>query len=196
MASSDYSTASPFTTTNSAEAYSYEELMGLFLSFSKARVGGATATWTKENVLSKMDELVRSLRGLARVLGSMDPRLHFVRKGRRGYRHEIDAEAAISAHEAAMRVLNQRFTEFPTSAMFGKIQDYIAEELASDVEKLQRRHTRVILGKSARLSSNAPPTESESSGSGSGSGSDSSGYASYGGARRRATRKKLTRRRR
>jgi hypothetical protein len=203
-ASSNYSEAAPFPLTNSAEAYPYDELMGLLLSFAKARVGGPGATWSSEEALSKLNELVRSLHGLATALGGMEPHLHFVRKWRDGSRHEMDAEAVIAAHEAAIRVLVQRFTEAPTAVVFGRIQDYIAEEIASDVERLQRRHTRVVLRKSGsarRLSSNATPSASQPSApSGSyASGSSGNSWMSSGGARRRrSTRagKKLTRRQR
>ena len=206
--SSNYSEAVPFPLTNSAEAYQYDELMGLLLSFAKARVGVPGATWTTADAQSKLNELVRSLHGLATALGGMEPHLHFVRKWRDGSRHEMDAEAVIAAHEAATRVLVQRFTEAPTAAVFGRIQDYIAEEIASDVEKLQRRHTRVVLRKSGsarRLSSNATPSPSSPMGSYA-SGSSGSTWVSgewrpgFGGGarRRRSTRtgKKLTRRQR
>jgi hypothetical protein len=212
-ASTNYSEAAPFALTNSADAYQYDELMGLLLSFSKARVGDPGATWTTADGVSKLNELVRSLHGLAAVLGGMEPRLHFVRKGRGGHRHEMDAEAAITAHEAATRVLVQRFTEAPTAAVFGRIQDYIADEVASDVEKLQRRHTRVVLrnaGSARRLSSNVSPSASQpsapsgsyESGSSENSWRSGSWRSGFGGGarRRRVTRtrvgKKLTRRQR
>lgn len=198
-ASTNYSSASSFKMTNAAETYEYDELMGLLLSFSKAHMGGVVERrWSAAEVLSKMDELLRSLRGLSAVLADMDPQLEFRRKRSNGQRFSVNARAAIEGHIAVVNTWKGNFEMESSAQMFLNIQVYIAEYVATDVEKLQKRHTRVILGGSERgLSTNVrsfPSTPSPSaSGSESNAGSyysGSSGYASFGGA------KKLTRRRR
>jgi hypothetical protein len=192
--SSEYSTAAPFTVTNSAEAYDYDELFGLLLSFSQARMTGTEPeVWSANDVQVKMREVVRSLRGLSAVLADMTPQLQFQRRPVGGRPFLMNARAAIEGHIATMQVWIQNFTAEPSKTMFGHIQTYVAEFVAADVEKLERRHTRVILGASgsARMLSRTPV--STNSGSGSESGSDASLYGSRGGARRG---KKLTRRRR
>ena len=209
-ASSNYSEAVPFPLTNSAEAYQYDELMGLLLSFSKARVGVPGATWRSGEAISKIDDLVLSLRELSTVLAGMEPQLQFVRKTADGHRYTINARAVVESYIGGLTVWLQQFTATPTAAVFMNLQTYIADEVASDMEKLQRRHTRVVLRKSGtarQLSSDPAPSPSTPPGSYA-SGSSGSTWASGewrpgfgGGARRRRSirtgvGKKLTRRQR
>ena len=200
-----YSSASAFSaTTNSAEAFDYEELMGLLVNFSKARVGGYTPTWTRKRAIKMLVELRTRLQSLAAALEGLDPQLQFVRK-EGGHRHLVNARGVILGHIASISDRIPQFDAHPTTLHFIQIQKFLAEVLAEDIAKLQRRHTRVILkrsGSARRLSSNAPSSASgsyDSPPSGSNS-SSNSGYASRGGSRSSARRsrhaKKLTRRRR
>jgi hypothetical protein len=203
--STAYSSASAFSaTTNSAEAFDYDELMGLLVNFSKAQVGGYTPTWTPAQATVMLMELRTRLQSLAAALEGLEPQLQFVRK-EGGHRHLVNARGVILGHIASISDRIPQFDAHPTTLHFIQIQKFLAEVLAEDIAKLQRRHTRVVIkrsGSARRLSSNA---SSSASGSGSydsppSSGSNSSsnsGYASRGGARRGSRRgKKLTRRRR
>lgn len=193
MASSNYSAAASFALTNSAETFDYDELGGLLVSFAKARLGGGSDGWTSQDVLRKLEDLRRSLIGLSGVLAGMDPQLQFVRKTGSGHRHSVNARGVIDGHIASVVDRIAQFTAVPTMIRFLEIQSFLAEVVAADVEKLARRHTRVILQKSGReVSSNRTATASNSGSWVSDRSNESSLYGSYGGGRV----KKLTRRRR
>ncbi len=190
--SSNYSAASVFSVTNSAEAFQYDELEGLLVSFSKAR------DWATVEVLAKLADLRGQLLELATVLEGMTPQLQFVRK-EGAHRHLVNARGVIQGHIASIADRIAQFAEHPTAARFAEIQLFLAEVIAEDVAKLQRRHTRVVVkasGSSAKRLSSDPSASAASSEFESGN-TGSSGYnsRSWGGARRRLP-KKLTRRRR
>ena len=194
MSSSNYSVAASFALTDSAETFDYDELVGLLVSFAKARMAGGDG-WTSQDVLRKLEDLQRSLVSLSGVLAAMDPQLQFIRKTESGHRHLVNARGVIDGHIASVADRIEQFTAAPTVFRFLEIQSFLAEIVASDVEKLARRHTRVILQKSGRgLSSNRTATASASTSPswGSDRSNGSSLYGSYGGSRA----KKLTRRHR
>lgn len=193
--STTYSAASTFVASESAEDFDYLELMSVLTNFSKARVGGAGATWTKDDVLSNVGLLRTKLRALLSAIEGVDPgMLQFTRFFAGRVRKET-AQAAIEEHIANLRKKAMAFSVMPTAGRFEEIQTYLADVLAPDIEKMASRQSRVILGNSQRgISSQDKSSSSLSSYYSNSDGSSNSGYGSRGGARRPRS-KKLTRRR-
>jgi hypothetical protein len=116
--------------------------------------------WTITIANKNLAEVIRYLTELVAALGPLDPPLQFVRI-HRGRRVQEDARQVIQAHLATFRERVGDFHAYRTGRAFHDLKDYIRYRLMPDIRKLQRRHTRVFITRSATARRISSPSEQE-----------------------------------
>jgi hypothetical protein len=149
-----YSAAEEFReATNAAELFDYAEFMSLLRNFAKAAYVGYDVAqddkrWSIATANQNAEAIQRGLRNLIAALGPVKPPLHFIRK--RGT--ERIQQSVVKVLQHRLEQFSSQFAGFSgyaTGQEFRKLKEFVKLRLLPDVEKLQRRHTRVFVTRNA-----------------------------------------------
>jgi hypothetical protein len=149
-----YSAAEEFReATNAAEIFDYDEFVSLLRHFVKAAYVGYDVAqddkrWSLTTAQQNAAAIIRGLQKLIAALGAVKPPLRFIRK-RGTERIQQDARKVLQRRLEQFSSEFAGFSGYATGQEFRKLKEFVKLRLLPDVEKLQRRHTRVFVTRNA-----------------------------------------------